>query len=124
MVYLKISKKKLNCRDFVIYQKKEKIKKEKISENFGGAASNTKKKKKKSNTRYKILELEGIQAKEGYIYKWIDYNQFEDIPTKIPEGYEKIDLSFEYINKTKCGSMKKSKILNGINLSMIIIKLI
>lgn len=57
----------------------------------------------------KIIEkgINGIPAEEGYIYKWIGYNQFEDTPTKIPKGYKKRTLSKKWIEQFGCGDRKR-----------------
>ena len=50
--------------------------------------------------------LHGLKAeKEGYYYKWISYNKFEEKMSKIPE-LEMFNVSKTVVQKYYCGSLK------------------
>lgn len=71
--------------------------------------------KKKNQNNKKTIYLEGIKDKRGFIYQWIDYNQFEELPTKIPIGFKEVpilEFSKEYINSHKCGKKKNITDIN------------
>ena len=57
--------------------------------------------RKKEYSGYKIIE--GLIGKKGYIHLYINYNEFEIKPTKIPSGYKK----HEFINEEYCGNKKR-----------------
>ncbi len=89
----------LNCHNFVLLKKT-------INSNSNNSIENSKNTQK--NNKIDVY-LEGIRNDIGLIYKWIDYNQFEKIPTKIPDGFKNVSkkyLSKEYINSQKCGNKK------------------
>ena len=80
--------KKINCFNFVVYEKKLKSGKLKI--------------------------IEGLEENIGYIYKFIEFNKFENKETKIPIGYIKIPLpitkeyeSDEWLKIYRCDNSKK-----------------
>ena len=80
--------KKINCFNFVVYEKKLKSGKLKI--------------------------IEGLEENIGYIYKFIEFNKFENKETKIPIGYVKIPLpitkeyeSDEWLKIYRCDNSKK-----------------
>ena len=53
-------------------------------------------------------KITGIPAeKKGYIYKHIDYNEFEKVPTKIPNGFKKKKLPKAWIEEFGCGDKKR-----------------
>jgi hypothetical protein len=81
---------KPNCNKFVIYNKSKK--------------SNFEKRWGITVTADKIM---GLQSKDkGYIHKWISYNNFEDNPTKIPNGFSLNNhkINKEWLNEFKCGT--------------------
>lgn len=58
-----------------------------------------------SKNSYKTLE--GLKSeKEGYIYKFIDYNKFEETLTKVPQKAIQIKLTKNKINEYYCGNKK------------------
>lgn len=75
---------KIDCSKFVKYQKKEK----------GIFLTN-------------INKIEGLRATKGYIYKYIDFNNFENKETKIPNGYKKVNIKKNIIKKYYCDSSRK-----------------
>jgi hypothetical protein len=52
---------------------------------------------KKNSYKY----LEGIQLKEGYLHKFISFNEFEKKETKIPKDYQKEDVNEFLLKKLK-----------------------
>lgn len=48
--------------------------------------------------------LDGLKYKNGWIHKWIGFNQFEQIPTKIPNGFKKVKIKNAHL---KCDNSKK-----------------
>ena len=84
--WFKDNKKSLDCKKFIRYEKVRTLK--------SGA---------------KLIEktINGIPAEDGYIYKFSDYNQFENKPTRIPKGYSKRKLSKKWIQEFGCGDRKK-----------------
>lgn len=51
--------------------------------------------------------LQGLKSeKEGYIYKWIDYNKFEEKLTKVPKNAKLFKHNKNRIEKFFCGSKK------------------
>lgn len=90
----------LNCQNFVLLKKRTIKSKD---NNNDDSSRNTQKNNKND------VYLEGIIDNKGFIYKWINYNQFEKYPTKIPDGFKNVSkkyLSKEYINSQKCGNKK------------------
>ena len=65
-----------------------------------------KKKRKKNGTIY-THNIAGIPAEKGFIYKHIDYNQFEKEPSKIPSGFRKRKISKYWIEEFGCGDKKR-----------------
>ncbi len=96
----KYSNNNLDCQNFVLLKKKTiKSKENKRIDNSKSIQKNNK----------IDLYLEGITNNDGLIYKWINYNQFDKIPTKIPDGFKNVStkyLSKEHINSQKCGNKK------------------
>lgn len=70
------SDKNLDCSKFVIY---------------------TKGKKTTQGTEFITGIIKGLSLRKGYIYKYIDFNLFEDKETKIPNGFTKRKISKEDI---------------------------
>ena len=57
------------------------------------------------HTEIKILQ--GLKGSKSHIYKFIDYNTFEDVETKIPKGYKSVKIDKEWIKKYICDNKKK-----------------
>ena len=64
-------------------------------------------KKGKRDGIYYTNSITGIPGEKGFIYKHIDYNQFESKPTKIPTDYRKSKISKYWINTYGCGNKKR-----------------
>lgn len=54
-----------------------------------------------SNKKNSYKYLEGIQLREGYLYKFISFNEFEKKETKIPKDYQKEDVNEFLLKKLK-----------------------
>lgn len=84
---------KYNHAEYVRYIKKEKCEEIEMDGDI------------KIEKEYILTVLEGIKGNNGYIYKFISFNNFENIESKIPDGYEPdVDsyiLSEKYIKKYK-----------------------
>jgi len=81
------SNNKIDCSKFVQYEKKTK-----------GFFSNS------------VKILEGLKGRKGYMYKFIDFNNFENKETEIPEGYKYVKHSKNWtiwVKKYKCDSSKQ-----------------
>ena len=78
------SNNKIDCSKFVRYEKKTK-----------GFFSNS------------VKILEGLKGRKGYIYKFIDFNNFENKETEIPEGYKYVKLSKNWVKEYRCDSSKQ-----------------
>lgn len=78
------SENKLDCSKFARYEKREK-----------GSFGTT------------IKYVEGLRGKRGYIYKLIDFNQFEKEETKVPDGYKLVKLRKDYTKNYKCDNSRK-----------------
>ena len=84
----------LDCSKFVVYEKKEKK----------GFFSKF--------TTYTTLK--GLSSGEkGYIYKFIDFNNFEKTKTKIPDGYKKKKRSTSWVNEFYCDTSKHRLLKNN-----------
>ena len=57
------------------------------------------------NKRIKVLE--GLQKRDGYIYKIISFNKFEDKETKIPPDYKKVKVDEKNIKIYKYNKLLK-----------------
>ena len=75
---------KLDCSKFIRYELKSK-----------GLFSVTTKK------------LEGLKGKQRHIYKFIDFNTFEDKETEVPNGYKPVKTKKDWVKKYKCDSSRK-----------------
>jgi hypothetical protein len=70
--------------------------------------------------KHATIILYGLRSeKEGYIYKWVDYNEFEDKLTKVPKNAKLFRIDKKIVEKYFCGSkirakdIKNSKIHKG-----------
>ena len=78
----------LNCSNVVIYEKKQ-------VDNFGNLIKST---------------IRGLKGKKGYIYKYIDFNEFEKKESKIPDDYVKLkksSYSNSWVKKFICDPSRK-----------------
>jgi len=80
----KSDNKKIDCSKFVRYEKKTK-----------GFFSNS------------VKILEGLKGRKGYIYKFIDFNNFENKEIEIPEGYKYVKHSKNWVKEYRCDSSKQ-----------------
>lgn len=48
-----------------------------------------------------IYVLEGLENKEGSIFKIIDFNEFEKEPTQVPKGFKKVKVELQWVLKYK-----------------------
>ena len=87
-VRLRVSNKKLNnkldCSKFIKYELKLK-----------GLFSNS------------IKRIQGLEGKQRHIYKFIDFNKFEDKETEVPNGYKLVKINKDLIKKYMCDSSRK-----------------
>jgi hypothetical protein len=84
---------KFDCSKFVHYVKTEK-------KLFGTSFFKLEYKKIKHS-------IMGLELKKGFINKFINFNTFEDEPTKLPEGYKKKKIENNFIKKYYCDSSKE-----------------
>lgn len=54
-----------------------------------------------------VYSVKGIQNKKGYIHKFINYNEFSEEETQIPEDYKKIQISEKYREDFFCSNIRK-----------------
>ncbi|AUF82501.1 hypothetical protein TetV_419 [Tetraselmis virus 1] len=60
----------------------------------------------KDPVRKYTYEIKGLQIRPGFVYRFIDYNQFEDHETEIPEGYSEIEISEKIVTECYYGDKK------------------
>ncbi len=54
-----------------------------------------------------ISVLFGLKSRDGYYYKYIGFNKFENKETKLPEGYKRISMKKDIVKKYFCDESKK-----------------
>jgi hypothetical protein len=63
--------------------------------------------------------IRGLEINKGFIYKYINYNNFELTQTKIPKDFKKSKISEEFVKEHYCNEKKNSLIKNNIYIKKI-----